>query len=204
MEPNPWREATKADVEMGNVAFLTPCLSKRRRTVAGAPTQQTRPTWAGVSAEGSRGDLGAFEKKMVRRIYYRLEKMLSEAGGPLSKNQDWFGANPDGPIRKIVAELCDVGRAAIGKYLKEHRAGGGVLRSALPRGPVKKDPREVATRSKMPEGETLRGCIVGRISEAHRSGRASAARNLLRYLTVDGDGPKLPGVSVRVFRRKLR
>ena len=204
MESNPWREATKADVEMGNVAFLTPCPSKRRRTVAGAPKQQTRPTWAGDSAEGTRKALGGFGKKMVCRLYYRLEKMLIEADGPISKNQDWPGANPDGPIRKIVAELRDVGRTAVGKYLKEHREGGWVLRSALPRGPVKKDPREVETQSKMPEGETLYDCIVGRISTAHRIGRVNTARNLLRYLTVDGDGPKLPGVSVRVFRRKLR
>ena len=32
----------------------------------------------------------------------------------------------------------------------------------------------------------------------------NTARNLLRYLTVEETGPKLPGVSVRVFRRKLR
>ena len=74
----------------------------------------------------------------------------------------------------------------------------------MPRGPVKKDSREVAMQTKMPEGETLYDCIVSRISAVHRSGRVNTARNLLRYLTVDGDGPKLPGVSVRVFRRKLR
>ena len=46
MDANPWRDAAKDDVEMGNVAFLTPCPSKRRRTVAAAPTQQERPAWA--------------------------------------------------------------------------------------------------------------------------------------------------------------
>ena len=130
--------------------------------------------------------------------------MISEEGGPLVRNQDWFDANPDGPIRKIVSELGGVGRTAVGKYLKEHMEGGGVLRSALPRGPVKKDPLEAALQSEMPEGETLYDCILGRISAVHRSGRANTARNLLRYLTVDVDGPKLPGVSVRVSRRKLR
>ena len=38
----------------------------------------------------------------------------------------------------------------------------------------------------------------------HREGRVNTAKNLLRYLTVDANGPRLPGVSVRVFRRKLR
>ena len=204
MDANPWRDATKADVELGNVAFLTPCPSKRRRTVAEAPTQQARPTWAANSAEGARKDLGAFEKKMVCRLYYILEKMISEEGGPLAKNQDWYDAIPEGPLRKIASELCGVGRAAVRKYLKEHREGGGVLRSALPRGPVKKGPREVALKSKMPECETLYDCIVGRISSVRRSGRVNTARNLIRYLTVDADGPKLHGVSVRVFRRKLQ
>ena len=67
----------------------TPCPSKRRRTVAEAPTQQARPTWAETQAEGARKDIGAFQKKMVCRLYYSLEKMISEAGGPLVKNQDW-------------------------------------------------------------------------------------------------------------------
>ena len=74
MDANPLRDATKDDVELGNVAYLTPCPSKRRRTVAEAPTQQTRPEWTGASAEGARKDLGASEKKMVRRLYYILEK----------------------------------------------------------------------------------------------------------------------------------
>ena len=177
---------------------------KRRRTVTGAPTQQTRPTWAGDSVEGARKGLGAFEEKMVYRLYYRLVKMLSEAGGPLSKNQDWFDTNPEGAIREIVAGLCDVGLASVGGNVKGRREGGRVLRSASPRGHVKKDQREVATQSETPGGETLYDCIVGRISAARRSGGVNAARNLLRYLTIDGDGPKLPGVPYRVSRRKLR
>ena len=56
----------------------------------------------------------------------------------------------------------------------------------------------------MPDGETLYDPIVGRISAVHRGGRMDTSRNLIRYITVDSDGPKLPGVSVRVFRRKLR
>ena len=131
-------------------------------------------------------------------------KMIIEEGGPLVKNQDWFDSNPDGRTREIVSELCGVGRTAVGKYIKEHREGGGILRSAMPRGPVKKAPREVATKSKMSEGETLYEAIVCRISAVHRGGRVNTARNFPRYLPVGENWPKLRGVSVRVFRRKLR
>ena len=139
MDANPWRDATKADVELGNVAFLTPCPSKRRRTVAESPTQQTCPTWAENSAEAIQRPMLFREENGFPAILHP-RKMISEEGGPLVKNQYWSDANPDGPLRKIVSELCGVGRAAVGKYLKEHRGGGGVLRSALPRGPVKKRP----------------------------------------------------------------
>ena len=74
MDGNAWRDATRGDVELGGMAFLTPCPNKRRRTVAEAPTQQARPAWAETSAEGDRKDLGAFGEKMVCRIYYNIEK----------------------------------------------------------------------------------------------------------------------------------
>ena len=99
MDPNPWREATQRGAELGGVARLTPCPSKRRRTVAEAPTQQTRPDWADTSAGGAREDLCAFGNKMVCRLYYNIAKMVREEGGPLVKNREWFAANPDGPIR---------------------------------------------------------------------------------------------------------
>ena len=60
--------------------------------------------------------------------------MISDEGGPLVKNREWFAANPDGPIRKVVSELCGVGRTAVGEYIKEHMEGGGVPRSGFPRG----------------------------------------------------------------------
>ena len=63
---------------------------------------------------------------------------------------------------------------------------------------------EIALKSEMPNGETLYDAILGRVAAVHREGRVGTARNLLRYLTVDASGPRLPGVSVRVFRRKLR
>ena len=71
--------------------------------------------------------------------------MISGEVGPLVKNQERFAENPGCQIRKIVAERCGVGRAAVGAYLKEHMdggggggGGGGFLRSAFHRASVKK------------------------------------------------------------------
>ena len=50
--------------------------------------------------------------------------MISDEVGPLVESQSWFAVNPDGPVRKIVSELCGVGRAAVGKYIAERREGG--------------------------------------------------------------------------------
>ena len=99
--------------------------------------------------------------------------------------------------------MCGVGRAAVGKYLKEHKEGGGVLRSALPRGPVKKDPMKIALKSEMPNGETLYDAILGRVEAAHREGRVNTSRNLLRYLTVDADGPPPPGRFCARFQEEI-
>ena len=68
----------------------------------------------------------------------------------------------------------------------------------------KKGPRETSLKSDIPDGETLYDAILSRISAVHREGRANTARNLTRYLTVGENGPKPPGVSVRVSRRKCR
>ena len=130
--------------------------------------------------------------------------MIRDAGGPLSRNQELFAGNTDGPTREIVSELCGVGRTAVGKYLKEHKESGGVMRSAFPRGSAKKGPREIAPKSDMPGGGAPYDTIPGRIPAVRREGRVNTARNLLRYLTVAENGPKPPGVSVRVSRRKLR
>ena len=102
------------DVELWNVAPLTPCPSKRRRAVAESPTQKARPTRAASSTKGARVDLGAFEKKKVPRIYNILGRMISDDGGPLVRNQDLPVANTDGPVRKIASELFGVGRTAVG------------------------------------------------------------------------------------------
>ena len=131
--------------------------------------------------------------------------MTSDEGGPRVKNQERFAANPAGPIRMSVSELFGVGLTAVGKYIEEHMDGGGILRSASLSEPVKKKgPRDVALRSKMPDGGTSYESIVCRISEAHREDRVNTSRNLPRYLSVDESGPNIPGVSVRVFRGKIR
>ena len=56
-------------------------------------------------------------------VYYNLEILPREAGGPLEKYQVWFAANADGPMRKLVADRCGVGRASVGKYINDKREG---------------------------------------------------------------------------------
>ena len=51
-------------------------------------------------------------------------------------------------MRNIVSGRCGVGRAAVGEYLKDHRAGDGITR----RWPVEKGAREISLKSAMPEG----------------------------------------------------
>ena len=94
------RPVTQEEVEMGNVAFLTPFPQKRRRASVGAVAQPPRPLWAEGHSEKARKDFGAFEKRMVCRAYYNIEKLLRENGGPIGKNPEWFAENPDGPVRK--------------------------------------------------------------------------------------------------------
>ena len=125
MDPRDQMAATHQEAELGNVALLTPLPPKRRRPAEEVPAQPRRPDWAGATAASAREDLGAFGKKMVSRAYYyNLARMIQEAGGPLSKNQEWFDGNTDGPIRMIVPEQCGVGRTSVGQYLKEHNESG--------------------------------------------------------------------------------
>ena len=145
----------------------------------------------GASAQ-ARNDLGACEKRMVSSVLYRRESSMRN-GRRDRENPAWFAANADGPVRKVVEDLCGVGRTAVGRYLKEHKEGAGVLGSAFPRGPVEKDALELALKSEMHAGETLYGAILGRVAAVHREGRVNASSNLMRYLAVDDSGPHLPG-----------
>ena len=117
---------------MGNFSSLTPRPPKRRRPTEEVPAQPRRPDWADDTEESDRKDIDAFGNKLAFRVYYNIERMIREAGGALSKNQEWFAGNTDGPMRKIVSELFGVGRTSVGN-LKEHKESGAVLRSAFPR-----------------------------------------------------------------------
>ena len=70
--PNAGRHAERGGAGERGVPHSIP--SKRRRKVAEAPTQPTRPDWAGASAEGDREDVGDSERKMARRLYYNIGK----------------------------------------------------------------------------------------------------------------------------------
>ena len=124
-------------------------------------------------------------------------EMIREDECHLSENQQRFAANPGGPTRRIVSELCGVGRTAVGEYLKERMGGGRDSATGLPSGAGKKGPREVALKSETKDAETLYDSIVCRISEVHRGGRSGAERKLARYVAVGENGPMLPVVSVR-------
>ena len=52
-------------------------------------------------------------------------------------------------------------------------------------------------------GGTLYEAVEKRVVAVHRSGIVNTTRNLLRHFTQDPDGPMLPPVCERVFRRKL-
>ena len=127
MDPLDKLAAAQKEVELGHDAFLTPLPPKRRRPAEEVPAQPRRPDLADAAEDSDGKELGAFEEKMVCRVYYNIERMPREAGWPISKNHDWFAENTDGLMRKIVSELCGAGRTALGKYLKENKEGGCVL-----------------------------------------------------------------------------
>ena len=52
-------------------------------------------------------------------------------------------------------------------------------------------------------GRTLYEAVEKGVVEVHRSGMVNTARNLLRHFAQDTDGPMLPPVCERAFRRKL-
>ena len=109
---------------MGECRLPRPFPKKPRESTVWAAAQPIRPLWADAHEENARKDFGAFGKRMVCRVCYNREKILREAGGPIAKNPERFAANPDGPVRKIVEDLCGVGRTAVGKYIKERKEGG--------------------------------------------------------------------------------
>ena len=181
----------------GECRLPHPIPKKHRLSTVWAEDKPSRPLRADAHAEKARADFGAFERRNVCRLYYNLEKIPRETGGPIGKNPEFSAANADGPARKIVAALCGVGRTEVGKYLGKGEEGGGVLRSAFPRGPAEKDQREIALMSAMHAGETLYDAILGRVASVHREGRVNKARNLMRYLTVGADGARLRGPRTR-------
>ena len=93
----------------GECRLPRPFPKKPRESAVGAADQPHRPLRADAREENARKDFGAFEKRMVCRVYYNREKILRETGGPIAKNPERFAENSDGQVRKIVEELCGVG-----------------------------------------------------------------------------------------------
>ena len=200
--------ASREDADASAFAFCTPAPStaKRRRPSGRSGnlgTPAPRPEWAPAKNSNSRKDLSAFEKRTIRKVRDDLESMLKEDESPLHRNADWFRANPGGPLRKMVSQLCGVGQTAVSRCLSEASKSGGVLRSSAPGGRKKKDPMEIKMKDVAPDGESLYDVLQKRIAYIHKEGRANTRRNLLKFITEDPDGPGLPAVCPRVFRRKL-
>ena len=186
---------------MENFSFSTP--SKKRRSAKEAESQPSRAGQADAYEEKARKDVGVFGKRMVRRSYYKIEKIPREKGGPPEGNPEWSAEKADGPVRRIVEELfrsrpnssreVHKGSQGWGRSTKVgisprhggeiHARNSAVVRDACAREPLRRDTRP------------SRRCTQG--------GRANASRNLMRYPTVDDSGPPSPGATVRVFRRKI-
>ena len=80
---------------------------------------------------------------------------------------------------------------AAGRYDPPHQA----VAKERPDGVKMKD---VAT-----EGGSLYDVLQRRISDIHKAGRVNTRSNLLKYITDGPDGPGLPAVRRRVFRREM-
>ena len=197
------------DVAFGKVAFCTPApRQNKRRLGSGEDAAARRPFWAPDRDGSARVDATAAEKRLVCKVYQKLNDWLGRRKGdfpdaPVLPNADWFSSNPNGPIREIAAELLGISSTTVGKYWKEMQCGGGVLVSAKPRGPAKKSAVDMAIKGYRPEGESMYELIKRRMEAVRESGRVNTSRNLPRWATEDEDGPRLPRVSDRFFRKVL-
>ena len=100
---------TDEEVDMGMVAFCTPAPRKaRRRLGAGEDRAETRPFWSQSMFGKSRIDAAAPEKRLVYKVYQKLNEWVGRRKGESSdhhvkRNEVWFAKNRNGPIREITA-----------------------------------------------------------------------------------------------------
>ena len=201
--------ATDEEVAMGMVAFCTPAPREaNRRLGAGEDAAETRPFWSQSRCGKSRIDSTAPEKRIVCKVYQKLNEWVGRWKGessahPVTRGEEWFAKNRDGPIREITAHLLGLSSTTVGEYWEGMHDSGGVLTSAKPRGSAGKSAEDLAINGYMPEEGSLYDLIKGRMAAAHESGEVSKSRNLPRWATDDEDGPRLPRVGERFPREIL-
>ena len=133
---------TEEDVAMGMVSFCTPVPSRaKRRLSVGAGSEEPRPFWSQSRVEKSRIDATAHEKRLVCKVYQKLNEWLGRWKGgpcdaPVARNEEWFANNRCGPIREIAAQLLGLSSSTVGNYWEEMQDSKGALTSANPRGPA--------------------------------------------------------------------
>ena len=197
------------DVALGKLAYCTPAPSraKRGRQEAGLAADE-RPWWAPERDNGTRTDATATEKRLVCKVYQKLNEWVGrwgaeDADAPLRRNDTWFAENKNGPIRNIASQLLGLSSATVGKYWKEMQENSGILSAAKPRGPQRKNVEDLAIKGASPRDRSLYDIIKDRISHVHSTGHVNTSRNLLKWATEDPDGPQFPNVSARFFRKVL-
>ena len=79
---------------------------------------------------------------------------------------------------------------------------GGVLTSAKPSGRSEKSAGDLVINGYKTEEGSRYDLIIGRMAAVRESGKVNTSTNLLRWATVDEDGPRLPRASER-FRREI-
>ena len=162
------------------------------------------PFWSQSRVEKSRVDATAPEKRLVCKVYQKLNEWLGRWEGesidhPVTRNAEWFAKNRHGPIRGITAHLLGLSSTNVGNYWEEMQDSGGVLTSAKPRWPARKSAEDLAIKGYKPEEGSIYDLIKGRMAAVRESGKVNTSRNLPRWATEDDDGPMLPRAGERLF-----
>ena len=122
----------------GDVAFgkLARCVPAPSRAKSGGEDAELaadeRPLWAPGRDMGTRTDATATEKRLVCKVYQKLNEWVGRWGeedsdAPLRRGDTWSAENKNGPIRNIAAQLLGLSFATVGKYWKEMQENDGIL-----------------------------------------------------------------------------
>ena len=125
------------DVAFGKLAYCAPAPSRAKRGRPGADlAADERPWWAPERDMGTRTDATATEKRLVCKVYPKLNEWVGrwgaedadaplrrndswvaeESDAPLRRNDTWCSETENGPIRNIASQLLGLSTAAVGKY----------------------------------------------------------------------------------------